>query len=736
VSESRVYGERESGVIGRVGAVLAVVALVQGGMAQQTAWQKIQMPTAAEVAKRWVNPPSEYGPEPYYGMNGAITEEVIQRDLDLMKRLGYRAVTVQYGRGAPFAYLSPEYFAFFRKFVEEAKKRDLRVWIVDDAGYPSGFAGGKFTQEKPELRMQALAAETVSVGGGEVLERTLKPETVAVTAKRLDGGGTESIPFADGHMRWRAPAGEWSVTIVEHRFSTSPTRSDTNPKNVKDGSQSLEDYLDPAATEQYLQFTHEQYKKYVGDEFGKTIMGFRGDEPDYSIRGLPWTPKFFDRFKEIKGYDVRPYLAGLFAKPEEMTDQERRVKADYSDVFSQMFRDGFFKPQGDWCAANHLEYQVHLNHEEMEMSLVRSEGDFFRDMQYVQVPGIDSIWHQIWKDTISDFPRLASSVSHIYGRPRAFTESFAAYRPEPDVDMARYVLNEQFVRGVNLVETMYLPASTGGHGGSPYMREEGYPALLEYVQRMSYLLSMGEPMARVALYLPSSAMWMGDEAADRAFVSTERLLSERQIDFDIVSEDALAKDLKAEAGAFATMSGNRYTTVILPGESVISEAALDRLRDFAKGGGKVLFLDHVPTLISGKTYREARAAKTEDFAWAKVEVGAQLEATPTPPQQPPAAPPAAQVVPVGIDQAVREAVKQSDVSLESQNKSLRVMKRRLKDAELYVLFNEGPEAFSGPIVLHSKGKRVEAWDAATGKVAEVKSSGRKGERSMRRVYWW
>ena len=65
-------------------------------------------------------------------------------------------MTVQAGYGMPFAYLSPEWFKFFRTFVEEAKKRDMRVWIVDDAGYPSGFAGGKFTELKPELRMQAL----------------------------------------------------------------------------------------------------------------------------------------------------------------------------------------------------------------------------------------------------------------------------------------------------------------------------------------------------------------------------------------------------------------------------------------------------------------------------------------------------------------------------------------------------------------------------------------------------
>ena len=48
----------------------------------------MQMPTAAEVAKVWNAPPPEYGPEPYYGLNGAVTREVLQRDLDKAVRLG------------------------------------------------------------------------------------------------------------------------------------------------------------------------------------------------------------------------------------------------------------------------------------------------------------------------------------------------------------------------------------------------------------------------------------------------------------------------------------------------------------------------------------------------------------------------------------------------------------------------------------------------------------------------
>jgi len=395
----------------------------------QQRWQHLNNPTAAQVGEQWRDPPPEYGPEPYYGLNGPVNLAQVERDLDTLHGLGFQAVTVQAGFNMPFAYLSTEYFAFFRKFVEAAKQRNMRVWIVDDAGYPSGFAGGKFTTEKPALRMQALeVVERIPVEGGTALHRELLPDIVSAAA--VDENGV-AIPLRlrGRRLDWTAPPGKWTVLLVDHEFRTSPTRSDTNPKRVKDTEQSLEDYLDPAATRQYLQFTHQQYKRNVGDEFGKTIMGFRGDEPDYSIAGLPWTPKFFARFIAIKGYDVQPYAALFAFSPSRrdagfaihLTPEQLRIKADYYDVFSLMFAEGFFRPQGAWCAANHLEYQVHLNHEEMEMELTHSEGSFFRDMRAVEVPGIDAIWHQIWTDTISDYPRLASSVAHVDGRPRAFT---------------------------------------------------------------------------------------------------------------------------------------------------------------------------------------------------------------------------------------------------------------------------------------------------------------------------
>jgi len=222
------------------------------------------------------------------------------------------------------------------------------------------------------------------------------------------------------------------------------------------------------------------------------------------------------------------------------------------------------------------------------------------------------------------------------------TKYTGPYKPEADVTMARYVLNEQFVRGVNLAELMYFPSSNaGGRPPTTLMQQPELPALMHYIGRLSYLMSMGRPTASVALYLPSSSLWLNDRAADTQFVSAERLLSEHQINFDIVSEDALATDLTLGNGTFETMSGNLYRTVILPSVPLLSQAVLERLRSFAASGGHVLFLGRTPSLIAGKTILNARTPEPGEFSWASVAPG-ELSPTPTPSDDPPAQPPAAQ----------------------------------------------------------------------------------------------
>jgi hypothetical protein len=226
-------------------------------------------------------------------------------------------------------------------------------------------------------------------------------------------------------------------------------------------------------------------------------------------------------------------------------------------------------------------------------------------------------------------------------------------------------------------------------------------------------------------------MWLNDNAADTAFVSTERLLAERQIDFDIINLDALATDLKAGPGTLETMSGNRYRIVILPSASLISQPELDRLKAFAQGGGKVLFLGRTPALISGKTILDSRAATPIDFAFATVETAAQLPQTPTPPAQPPAAPPTPQIVPAAIETALNTVIGPREVALDAPDPAIKVTTRRLKDADVYFFFNEGPQPSSHSVTLRTTGKKVEVWDPQTGTVSPLPATAAKGSVSLK-----
>jgi hypothetical protein len=658
--------------------------------AAQLSWQIIQMPTRDRAFQLFADPPSEYGPNIYYELNHA-TAETIPADLDRMRALGFRAVTFQAGREMSAPFMSPGYLDLVKVLAREATRRDLRLWIVDDAGYPSGFAGGKFSAEAPSLRMAALTiSNSIDLTPGMEFEDVVAPDAVSAIAYNLDTSAVVPLKEVNRHIRFTPPAGRWRVLIASHVYRTSLTRSVTNPTGAKDETQSLENYLDPAATRQYLNFVHEEYRQALGEEFGKTVLGFRGDEPDFSFFGLPYAPAIFTEFKRRKGYDIQPIAAALLLP--QLTPELQRMAADYADVWSALFSENFFRIQAEWCRAHSLEYQVHLNHEDDLPRLAATEGDFLRNMTTVQVPGIDTIWHQIWPGVTPDFPKLASSAAHLGGHPRAFTESFAAYNPEPNLAQASFILNEQMVRGVNLVEVMSY--SHGSHM-SAFMGDPGFPALMTAVRRRTALLSQGRPATAVALYIPTRNFWMADESANASLLALSRKLLEAQYEFDYIDDDSLRTAVTAADGGLKTASGNLLRTVLVPAGALLTLDALHTLEAMLKAGGKVVFFGAAPTQAAGQTMLH---------------------------MQPAPALPAATIEPEEeLTPRVRAALPSADLHIDSPAPGLRYTHRVLADAEIYFLFNESSSPIRGNLQLAGAGT-VEQWSAELGEAHLIASS--------------
>jgi len=130
--------------------------------------------------------------------------------------------------------------------------------------------------------------------------------------------------------------------------------------------------------------------------------------------------------------------------------------------------------------------------------------------------------------------------------------------------------------------------------------------------------------------------------------------------------------------------------------------------------------------VAGQTILDARAATPADFSFATVETSAQLPPTPTPPAQAPTAPPGPQIVPADIETALATVIPTRDVILDAPDTALKVNTRRLKDASVFFFFNEGAQPSAHSVTIRADGRKVEAWDPATGTVSTVAATPSKG----------
>ena len=670
--------------------LLATVLLAFSAVAADHPWQQITVPTARQAAANFFTPPAEYGMVLWWYWNGEMAESDILSDLDEIQAHGVTQVVIWAYYGLEIDYLSDTWFARIQFAVDAARDRGIRVWIEDEGSYPSGFAGGVFTNQYPLDRMKALVAvSSVTASGGKTVSVNVSAQDLAAWATQTGSGAVVTLQIVNGELNWTPPAGTWQITLVEWQYRTMPTRYVNNPGFPKNTQYSMFDFLNADDTRLFLSIVHQKYQDAIGDEFGKTVMGFRGDEPE--CYAVPWTDQSLADFQSSKGYDLTALLPDLLVS--NPTVDAHRVQADYWDVWSALFRDNFFKIQADWCAANGMEYIVHLDNDNDIPLLVPTTGDFFRAMRYVQVPGVDAIWRQIWPGTIADFPKRPSSATHLNGRPRAFSESYAVYGRGLTLEQAKWVMDFQFVRGINLFENMSYFSDTSDYREyfcPPDWRTspqwDQFPMLAQYANRASYLLSIGTPAASIALFEPTANLWLGDTTAESASLTIARQLLESQQDFDFIDEQALTETATVEAGGLRNLSGQVYRAVVVPPGSVLSSAALNTLEQFNNAGGTVIFAGSRPQLTYGQIFRNAYVPQID---WGMVDPNITLGALPA-----------------------------SDVQFSAPAPAIKYLHRRWQDADLYFFFNESDSAQQVDAVLAGAGK-VQDWDAETGAIREL-----------------
>lgn len=220
-----------------------------------------------------------FGPMPFFHLNGLLNEEQTREQLLGAKQVGYGGVALLPVFETRPSFLSDAYFDQYEVFLKTCRELGLQVILYDDRDFPSGIAGNKIEQA-PEHVSKALTKTEKAVFGPALYEEVLSPEGYLCSAA-MNTATRETFDLApyiqNGCLCWNVPEGEF---LVMH-FSLAAG-----------GHTAVVDYLNPASCQVFLDLALTPYwnrfKTYFGDPI---IMTFTDDIAFYHTHhAKAWTP--------------------------------------------------------------------------------------------------------------------------------------------------------------------------------------------------------------------------------------------------------------------------------------------------------------------------------------------------------------------------------------------------------------------------------------------------------------
>lgn len=551
-------------------------------------------------AKEFQSPDKSYAPIYAWVWNGELTEEGINARLSEMNRLGIKAFYVipepQTFRPTTMPshldpnYLTKPYFDYYKYTLDQAKKLGMRCWLYDEGGWPSGGACGKVLLKHPEYAKRILRSYNKTYSAGEVYRKPSQ-DTAAAFINDTEIVEEGYVFRCDTEVRvYESYASAWEYTAV----------------------QDYPDLTQKEATQAFLEITHEQYKKHLGEHFGNMLTAVFTDEPH--APKLPFREELCHLYEEEYGESILSHLPVLEEKVT-LTDENVEYRRRWFDLCSKVFCENYLTECKKWANANGMKFTGHLGGEDDPHGCMY--GSFFhvmRGLRCMDIPGVDSIWRQIFPGEkkelyIGDrpagkqsenrfFPRYASSAASQTGSSIAMSESFAVYGFGISFEQMRFVLGFQAIRGINAMNIMLISYSREGYNMSqeaPNFSENqachrDLPIFNRYIERLSYVCSRGKRLCDTALYYPVNDIW-GKLHADEVVSAYETLghdMETRGIDFDIVDDDVILQSPSLKNGVIS-MGNAKYRKIAIPHSAYLAPKVKECLSEFVSGGGAVVF---------------------------------------------------------------------------------------------------------------------------------------------------
>ena len=518
--------------------------------------------------------------------------------------------------------------------VDAANAQDAPVWLADDFGYPSGMAGGKVVKEKPEFEVRGLASVSqTGQGTGPAnidlpagAERFVSGALYRVAPDGLQAVEGATVNVEDGKVTAEGVDGPWELRAFFTVIRDRDVQAQSTFAQFKHSGR-YPDLLNPDAVKSFLEIMHGEILSEIDEPSGK-VSGFYANEPhlmqlhwamkDGPFACMSWNAEIPAKFQAMHGYDLMPHLPRLFAGDDL---ESRRVRTHFHQTVAELLRANFAGQIREWCEARGVSSSGHFLHDEYPSLHVPCYGDLLLFAAEFDVPAMDIGIPN--RDRFDSFhyeqARFCSSIAEWKDRDEVVVlldpiiSGGGLQRLSPEIPLLLNSANWLFFHGVNSF-TSYLPLDPintpddkgRGRRAAGYTPEE-FRAFNEYIGRLSLVLrgarrenevAVYYPISRFqGLYRPSNQHW---SKVHKEFVAWEKpwetidgTLTSADIDFSVVHPQAVA-GATIEDGRLRIGRGS-YRVLVMPPMDLLPLEVLRKIGGFEAAGGKVVWVDEVPS---------------------------------------------------------------------------------------------------------------------------------------------
>ena len=531
----------------------------------------------------------------------------------------------------------------FGFILKSAKDLGMKVWLLDDRLFPTGYANGYLESPEHEhlrkVQIREIHAEVIGpkkfckilIDGA--LNRERKEEVISVIAYKHTDSGEELIKdsaidltktYKDGTVYFSVPEGVWRVCTM--------IKTDAYSESGDRYSYYI-DMLNPDSCKAMIEAVYKPHYEHFGEYFGSTFKGFFSDEPGFlNVLGTynnrlgiydsvyPWRDDLPELIAESAGISVGEVQKLIPAMWEDLGEDNAIFRTHYMEVVTQLFRKNFSDMIGDWCREHGVMHIGHLIEDNnVNMRLGYGAGHYFRGLSGDDMGGMDivlnqiipGICHNVHHGKIADqgymdphffhyaLPKLCSSHAHLdpKKRGRAMCEIFGAFGWAEGLTFMKHLTDNMLVSGINHYVPHAFSCKEDDPDCPPHFWNNGknkqYPLfknLMEYMGRCSHILNGGTHKASVAVLYNAEGYWSGKKAElyQEACVN----LTKGLIDYDIVPFDILKggeiKDQKL------IINNEEFEALIVSESEVLPIKLVEFFGEISKKGLPVIFTNSLP----------------------------------------------------------------------------------------------------------------------------------------------